>query len=109
MIGVTGSAGKTTTCWLVRGIFEELQQMTGMIGGPSFPPPLCTGTQRRRGPGSAGSGRVTERRGMRPQQQSLGAHCRGSRALVQMHRSHALMCARPGAQARSSTPFRRIA
>lgn len=34
MIGVTGSAGKTTTCWLVRGIFEELQQMTGMIGAP---------------------------------------------------------------------------
>ncbi len=31
-IGVTGSSGKTTTTWLVRGMFEELQQTTGLIG-----------------------------------------------------------------------------
>ena len=32
LIGVAGSSGKTTTSWLVRGIFEELEQVTGMIG-----------------------------------------------------------------------------
>lgn len=31
-VGVTGSAGKTTTSWLIRGIFEELGQHTGMLG-----------------------------------------------------------------------------
>lgn len=31
-VGVTGSAGKTTTSWLIRGIFEELGQLTGMLG-----------------------------------------------------------------------------
>lgn len=33
VVGVTGSAGKTTTSWLVRSIFEELGQLTGMLGG----------------------------------------------------------------------------
>ena len=28
----TGSRGKTTTAWLVRGIYEELRKVTGMIG-----------------------------------------------------------------------------
>lgn len=28
----TGSRGKTTTSWLVRGIFEEMQLVTGMVG-----------------------------------------------------------------------------
>jgi Mur ligase middle domain len=32
VVGVTGSAGKTTTSWLVRSIFEELGQLTGMLG-----------------------------------------------------------------------------
>lgn len=36
MVGVTGSAGKTTTCWLVRSIFEELGQITGMLGESEF-------------------------------------------------------------------------
>ena len=31
-IGVTGSSGKTTTTWLVRGMFEELQQTSGLVG-----------------------------------------------------------------------------
>lgn len=42
MVGVTGSAGKTTTSWLVRSIFEELGQLTGMLGariGPSCSAP----------------------------------------------------------------------
>ncbi len=34
-MGVMGSAGKTTTSWLIRGIFEELGQLTGMLGAPS--------------------------------------------------------------------------
>lgn len=33
-VGVTGDTGKTTTTWLIRGIFEELSQLTGMIGAP---------------------------------------------------------------------------
>lgn len=36
MVGVTGSAGKTTTSWLVRSIFEELGQLTGMLGEAQF-------------------------------------------------------------------------
>ncbi len=32
VVGITGSAGKTTTSWLVRSIFEELGQLTGMLG-----------------------------------------------------------------------------
>ncbi|KAK9805281.1 hypothetical protein WJX72_010844 [[Myrmecia] bisecta] len=32
VVGVTGTNGKTTTTWLIRGIFEELDQPTGMIG-----------------------------------------------------------------------------
>ena len=28
----TGSRGKSTTAWLVRGIYEELRKVTGMIG-----------------------------------------------------------------------------
>ena len=35
VVGVTGSAGKTTTSWLIRSIFEELGQLTGMLGVPS--------------------------------------------------------------------------
>ena len=31
-VGITGTNGKTTTSWLVRGILEEASHMTGMIG-----------------------------------------------------------------------------
>lgn len=31
-----GSRGKTTTSWLVRGIFEEMQLVTGMIGSLEY-------------------------------------------------------------------------
>jgi UDP-N-acetylmuramoyl-L-alanyl-D-glutamate--2,6-diaminopimelate ligase len=33
VVCVAGTHGKTTTSWLIRGIFEELGQLTGMIGG----------------------------------------------------------------------------
>lgn len=29
---LAGSAGKTTTSWLIRGIFDELDRSAGMIG-----------------------------------------------------------------------------
>ncbi|CAL8464844.1 g4379 [Coccomyxa elongata] len=32
VVGVTGSSGKTTTSWLIRGIFEEWGKLTGMMG-----------------------------------------------------------------------------
>ncbi|KAF5832882.1 Mur ligase [Dunaliella salina] len=32
VVGVTGSHGKTTVSWLIRGILEEMEQVTGMIG-----------------------------------------------------------------------------
>eukprot|EP00208_Stichococcus_sp_RCC1054_P003770 CAMPEP_0206139342 /NCGR_PEP_ID=MMETSP1473-20131121/5544_1 /ASSEMBLY_ACC=CAM_ASM_001109 /TAXON_ID=1461547 /ORGANISM="Stichococcus sp, Strain RCC1054" /LENGTH=890 /DNA_ID=CAMNT_0053533095 /DNA_START=451 /DNA_END=3123 /DNA_ORIENTATION=- len=35
-VGVTGDTGKTTTTWLIRGIFEELSQLTGMIGSVEY-------------------------------------------------------------------------
>lgn len=31
-----GSKGKTTTSWLVRGIFEEMQLVTGMVGSLEY-------------------------------------------------------------------------
>lgn len=31
-VGVTGTNGKTTVAWLMRSIFEQLGQLTGMIG-----------------------------------------------------------------------------
>lgn len=31
-VGVTGTNGKTTVAWLMRSVFEELGQLTGMIG-----------------------------------------------------------------------------
>jgi UDP-N-acetylmuramate-alanine ligase len=31
-IAVTGSSGKTTVSWLVRGMLEQVGQLTGMIG-----------------------------------------------------------------------------
>lgn len=31
-LGVVGSFGKTTTCWLARGMFEETNERVGMIG-----------------------------------------------------------------------------
>lgn len=45
--GVVGSFGKTTTCWLARGMFEETNERVGMIGAPPAPgfaprsPPLA--------------------------------------------------------------------
>ena len=31
-VGITGTNGKTTTSWLVRGILEEAEHLTGMVG-----------------------------------------------------------------------------
>lgn len=31
-VGVTGTNGKTTVAWLMRSVFEQLGQLTGMIG-----------------------------------------------------------------------------
>jgi len=36
VVGVTGTKGKTTTTWLIRGIFEEMLKLTGMIGGIEY-------------------------------------------------------------------------
>ncbi|MEW5299762.1 MAG: hypothetical protein WDW36_002742 [Sanguina aurantia] len=35
-VGFTGSSGKTTVSWLVRGILEQLEQLTGMIGSLEY-------------------------------------------------------------------------
>jgi hypothetical protein len=35
-VGVTGSSGKTTVSWLVRGLLEEMQQLTGMVGSIEY-------------------------------------------------------------------------
>lgn len=32
VVGITGTNGKTTTSWLVRGVFEQARNKTGMIG-----------------------------------------------------------------------------
>lgn len=32
VVGVTGSTGKTTTSWLIRGMFDELDKSAGLIG-----------------------------------------------------------------------------
>ena len=32
VVGITGTNGKTTTSWLIRGIFEEMEQLTGIVG-----------------------------------------------------------------------------
>lgn len=32
MCALAGSAGKTTTSWLIRGIFDELDKSAGLIG-----------------------------------------------------------------------------
>ena len=31
-----GTTGKTTTSWLIRGIFEAIPQLTGMIGSIEY-------------------------------------------------------------------------
>eukprot|EP00798_Chlamydomonas_sp_ICE-L_P010597 gene10597-12263_t len=36
VIALVGSKGKTTTSWLVRGVLEELEQTTGMIGSIEY-------------------------------------------------------------------------
>lgn len=36
MIGITGTNGKTTTAWLVRGILDTLGQETGLIGTTGY-------------------------------------------------------------------------
>jgi UDP-N-acetylmuramyl tripeptide synthase len=36
VVGVTGSSGKTTVSWLVRGLLEEMQQLTGMVGNIEY-------------------------------------------------------------------------
>lgn len=36
VIGVTGTSGKTTVSWLVRGVLEELGQTTGMISSIEY-------------------------------------------------------------------------
>lgn len=36
MVSDAGSKGKTSTAWLVRGIFEEMQKVTGMIGSIEY-------------------------------------------------------------------------
>lgn len=33
MVGVVGSYGKTTSAWLTRGLFEQQEDLVGMIGG----------------------------------------------------------------------------
>ncbi|KAK9799389.1 hypothetical protein WJX73_010816 [Symbiochloris irregularis] len=35
-VGVTGTRGKTTTCWLIRGILEAVPQLTGMVGSIEY-------------------------------------------------------------------------
>ncbi|KAK9868996.1 hypothetical protein WJX84_006576 [Apatococcus fuscideae] len=35
-IGVAGAAGKTTLTWLIRGMFEEHQQLTGVMGSLDY-------------------------------------------------------------------------
>jgi len=36
VVGVTGSHGKTTVSWLIRGMLEEMEQVTGMIGSVEY-------------------------------------------------------------------------
>ncbi|GBF91369.1 hypothetical protein Rsub_04109 [Raphidocelis subcapitata] len=36
VVAVTGSSGKTTVSWLVRGVLEELGQLTGMVGSVEY-------------------------------------------------------------------------
>ncbi|KAI8466586.1 MAG: Mur ligase [Monoraphidium minutum] len=36
MIGIAGTSGKTTVSWLVRGVLEELGQLTGLVGSIEY-------------------------------------------------------------------------
>ncbi|KAL3149615.1 hypothetical protein ABBQ32_002384 [Trebouxia sp. C0010 RCD-2024] len=36
VVGVTGSCGKTTTSWLIRGMFDELDKSAGLIGSVEY-------------------------------------------------------------------------
>uniref|UniRef100_A0A7S0WRN5 Mur ligase central domain-containing protein n=1 Tax=Chlamydomonas leiostraca TaxID=1034604 RepID=A0A7S0WRN5_9CHLO len=36
VVSVSGSRGKTTTSWLIRGVLEEMEQLTGMIGSVEY-------------------------------------------------------------------------
>jgi hypothetical protein len=44
-VGLAGSYGKTTAAWLMRGLFEETGELTGMIGEQQlailWPATLC--------------------------------------------------------------------
>lgn len=33
---MAGTRGKTTTCWLIRGILEAVPQLTGMVGSIEY-------------------------------------------------------------------------